>query len=121
MLKIYKVIHYVSVDYGKWLRVKSNGQTMIDDSEAIEEIINGSFEDWCGYLQTQNFPGMYYKNTFFKKKPCIGTFSPSYDKIVKYTHFENLSYKTIYKELEYVSLGDIMNHFPADHFPNRNF
>ena len=114
MLKVYNVMHYVSVDGGKWCRVESNGQTMIDDSEVVENVINGSFEHWCEYLQARNLPGMYYKTTLFKKKPCIVTYSSSYDSVVKHTHFKNLSYKTVYKELEYVSLGDIINRYPAD-------
>ena len=106
MLKVYHVNHYVSVDGGKWYSVGRGGETMFDDSEATEYILDYStFDEWCEYLQKNRLPGIYYQQTFFKKKPCIVTYEWSYDSYTKYMHFNTLSYKTVYKEYEHASLA----------------
>ncbi len=115
MLKVYSISHYVSVDGGKWYSVGRYGETMFDDSEPKEIIIdNGSFDEWYKYLQENSLPGIYDYKTFFKKKPCIVTHEWSYDSYTKYTNFNTLVYKTVYKELKGVSLAYIMNNFSAD-------
>lgn len=115
MLKVYIVRNYVSVDGGKWYEVGNAGNTMFDDSEPKEVIINnGSFDEWYKYLQENRLDGIYCDKTFFKKKPCIITHEWSYDSYEKYTNFNTLSYKIVYKEWENVSLDYIMRNFSAD-------
>ena len=115
MLKVYRVKNYVSVDGGKWYRVGETGRTMFDDSNPKEMIYdNWSFNRWCEYLQQSSLDGIYYRTTFFKKKPYIVTHWYTYDSYEKYTHFNTLSYKTVYEEMENISLADIMKDFPAD-------
>lgn len=115
MLKVYSVSHYVSIDGCKWYSVGRYGQTMFDDSESKEIIIdNGSFDEWYKYLQANSLPGIYSRKTFFTKKPCIVTHEWSYDSYAKYTNFNTLVYKTVYKELKNASLAHVMKNFPAD-------
>ena len=115
MLKVYTVNHYVSVDGGKWYRVGRCGETMMDDSKSTEDILDfNTFDEWCAYLQKNQLPGIYYQPTFFKKKPCIVTYEWSYDTYTKYTSFNTLSYKTVYKEYTSASLAYIMDRFSAD-------
>ena len=115
MLKVYSVHSYVSVNNGKWYEVGSTGIAMMDETKSKEVIIdNGSFDEWCKYLQENRLDGIYYGTTFFKKKPCIITHEWYYDYYEKYTHFDTLLYKDVYKEMPNVSLNYIMENFSAD-------
>lgn len=116
MLKVYTVRNYVSVDGGKWYEVGTCRDVMYSNPESATIVIdNASFDEWCEFLQEQKLDGIYYTTTFFRKKPCIVTHDWSYYyDCEKYTHFNTLSYKTVYEEWENVSLAYIMKNFPAD-------
>lgn len=115
MLKVYTVRSYVSVDDGEWYEVGRCQDVIHDDSNlATIAINNRSFNEWCKFLQEQKLSGIYYTTTFFRKKPCIVTYTWSYCDDERYTHFNTLSYKTVYEEMPNVSLDYIMKHFSAD-------
>ncbi len=115
MLKVYLLKSYVSVDGGEWYEVGDYREAMLDISKsATIAIDNKSFDKWCEFLQECRLNGIYYRTTFFRKKPCIVTQGWNYDDRETYTHFNTLSYKTVYEEMPNVSLAYIMKNFPAD-------
>lgn len=115
MLKVYIIKHYVSINNDKWYLVGNTKVKMLEDAQPTEVIIDkGSFEEWCEFLQKNYLDGISYQTTLFRKKPCIVTYEWSWDSYEKYTHFDTLSYKIVYKEMPDVSLNYIMREFPAD-------
>ena len=115
MLKVYRVTNYVLVNGNECYKVGRCHDTMLDNLKITTTTIdNGSFDEWCEFLQEQELDGIYYTTTFLRKKPCIVTHNWGYDDYKKYTHFDTLSYKSVYREMPDVSLNYIMRNFPAD-------
>ena len=114
MLKIYSMTHYVSVDGKDWKEVGFDGGYCAKD-ETTEEVVafeNISFNECYKLLESHKFYGIKADRTIFFNRPEI-TVSYWPDAAL-YTHFNTISYKTVYKDANYLSLSDIMKILPVD-------
>ena len=114
MLKVYTVSSYVSIDGADWEEV-DYGFYAVRDDNPTEQIFfeNFTFKQCYEYLQEHNLKGVWLSQTFFKKKPILYIGDDFFDS-QRYTSFNTISYKYVYKEWESVSLEWIMKHLSAD-------
>ena len=114
MLKIYYSYYAVSVDNEPYKRLRINGYTMRDDSLPTEELIinNAPFEKIYS-MESEDLPfGINCYETTFLKKPIVEVYYNC--AATKYKHFDTLSYKRVYEEMNYLSLAEIFKRFPAE-------
>ena len=124
MLKPYIVYDEVSINGGKWRKLYSGGTayTMIDESDAGVKLIidNASFIEFFNILESgysnygNNIYGTVHYLTTFKKRPVIGlSFGWEWSDTERYKTFENISVRTIYKEVQ-LTLMEIMKKFNSE-------
>jgi hypothetical protein len=115
MLKVYTVQSYVSINGKEWQHVGVDGHTARDD-DSTEKIFfeNFTFEQCYEYLQEKSLDGIWFNQTFFRKKPMIHIGKGFCGVTSTYKYFDTISYKYVYKEWETVSLDWIMKHLSAD-------
>lgn len=115
MLKIYKVVSYVSVDGAKWRSVGSTGHCCTDEDLDVKFILDkSSFDEAREYISAHLLDGVWNSNTFWRNKPVIAVkYRDAWDEVV-YKNFDTISYKNVYTEDKNVSLEWLMKHLTAD-------
>lgn len=115
MLKIYKVVSYVSVNGAKWRSVGQAGYCCTDENRDAKIILdNVSFEEVREYNNAHFLDGVWNINTFWRNKPAIAIkYQDAWDDVV-YKNFNTMSYKNVYTENKNVSLEWLMKHLTAD-------
>lgn len=119
MLKVYSKKYYASIDGGEWLQLYSNSYPYVlhDDGEPTTCNIfdNITFEECYEWLQKHHSCGIRWERTLFGKKKIIRLkYNWNWDDDYVYKNFKTISYKYVLKECSYVTLDEILKHFPAD-------
>ena len=114
MFKIYSMTHYVSIDGKEWTEVGFDGGYCMCEEEKSETVKfeNLSFDECYKLIQAHNFYGLRADHTLFRGCPQINV--NYWPDTTWYTRFKTISYKTTYKEANYLSVLDIMKIFPAE-------
>lgn len=116
MLKIYSTTSYVSIDGSLWSEVGlHNEYVALNEPPENKLVFRGiSFDELYEYLSHNYLCGLKKDVTLFRSKPLIWVqYSDAFDP-VSYRHFNNLLYKTEFRECDNLSLDWIMKNLSAD-------
>lgn len=116
MLKVYDVRDYISIDGAQWRFCDGGYKVTDEEREDVLVLDNSSFEEAREFLSNGALHGAWNDVTYFRHKPIIVVkYDGAWD-IVKYRHFNTISYKIKYIERKDVSFEWLTKHLTADQF-----